>query len=218
MQRPRIHHRRYAPVAAKHHQQVADHGGFALLVQLDDRFSGQLLQGHFDHAHRAFHDGAPGGYDRRGLLALQHGVGDLGGVRQVVDPRFDNFHTGNMQALADLMGQLVVHFIHPRAQGDGGGFVFPVVVAEQPGKLTHGRLALYFDEIRVIFDLENGFEGIADPISDYGTDHDRVALLVVNLDGRYFQRDRPQGDHLLGVERIGVKKAALFDSADVLAE
>ena len=32
-------------IAAEHYQQVADHGGFFLLVQFDDVFAGELFQG-----------------------------------------------------------------------------------------------------------------------------------------------------------------------------
>jgi hypothetical protein len=47
-------------LAAQHHEQVRDHRGLALLIQLDDVLVLEPLQRQMDHADRAFHDPLPG--------------------------------------------------------------------------------------------------------------------------------------------------------------
>src|ERR1700759_374700 len=63
-------------VAAQHDEQVGDHRGLALLVQLDDVLVLEPLQGQLDHADRALHDRPPGADHGGRLLLAQHGLGD----------------------------------------------------------------------------------------------------------------------------------------------
>ena len=84
---------------------------FFLIIKLDDVPAGEVFQGHLNHTNGAFHDGAPGSNDGGGLLALQHGLRNFGGIGQIVDPRFDDFDTGDVQAFADLVCQLLIHFV-----------------------------------------------------------------------------------------------------------
>ena len=75
-------------VAAKDHQKVGDHSGLAFLVQLDQAAFAQTGQGHFNGTDGAFNDHVAGVDDGGGLLALEHGGGDLRGVGQVSDAGF----------------------------------------------------------------------------------------------------------------------------------
>jgi benzoate membrane transport protein len=81
-------------LAAQHHEQVRDHGCLALLVQLDDALVVQPLQRELDHADRALDDPLPRGDDGAGLLLAQHGLSDLGGVRQPGEPGLDDPDAG----------------------------------------------------------------------------------------------------------------------------
>src|SRR3546814_10183855 len=56
VQRAGVDDRLRCAVAAKHHQQVADHAGLALLVELDHAVLLQLVQRHLDYAHGAGDD------------------------------------------------------------------------------------------------------------------------------------------------------------------
>ena len=58
----------------------------------------QLVQRRLDHADRAVDDLGPRGDDRRGLLALEHGLGDLGGVGEMTDPYLDDLDPGDLDA------------------------------------------------------------------------------------------------------------------------
>src|SRR5687768_16998242 len=80
-----VDHRLRVAIAAQHHQQVADHCRLPLFVELDDRLRRQHVERHFHHADRAFHNALARRDDGAGLLALQHGRRDLGGVCQVAD-------------------------------------------------------------------------------------------------------------------------------------
>src|SRR5690348_7415694 len=73
-------------LAAQHDQQVGHHGGFAFFVELDDVLFFEPAQRELDHADRALNDFHPGADDGAGLLLAQHGLGDLGGIRQPGQP------------------------------------------------------------------------------------------------------------------------------------
>ena len=70
-------------VGAQDHQQVRDHLRSALVVHGDDVAVLQAPERLVHHGDRAFHDLLAGGDDGSGLLALEHGLGDLGRVGQV---------------------------------------------------------------------------------------------------------------------------------------
>ena len=59
-----------------------------LLVQLDQAAFAQAGQGHFNGTDGTFNDHVAGVDDGGGLLALEHGGGDLRGVGQVSDAGF----------------------------------------------------------------------------------------------------------------------------------
>src|SRR5215831_13481659 len=69
-------------LAAQDHEQVGDHGGLALLVKRDYIFFLQPPQRELNHADRALDDLHPGADHGAGLLLAQHGLGNLGGIRQ----------------------------------------------------------------------------------------------------------------------------------------
>jgi len=58
-------------LAAQDHEQVGDHRGLALLVQLDDALVLEPLQGELDHADRSLDDPLPGADHGVGLLLAQ---------------------------------------------------------------------------------------------------------------------------------------------------
>src|SRR5659263_372965 len=83
VERAGVHHRGDPRVAGEDNEEVGDHGRLALVVELDDLVTVQPLERLLHHGDRALHDLLAGRDDRRGLLALQHGLGDLGGVGPV---------------------------------------------------------------------------------------------------------------------------------------
>src|ERR1022692_66046 len=64
-------------LAAQHHEQVRHHRRLALLVQFDDAFFLQPLQGQLDHADRPLDYALPRAHNGVGLLLPQHSLGDL---------------------------------------------------------------------------------------------------------------------------------------------
>ena len=85
-------------VGAEHDEQVGDHRRLALLVQFDDMFAAQTLQGHVDHRHGALDDLFAGRNNGVGLLTAQHHGGDFGSIGQIVDAGFDHLDAGHRQA------------------------------------------------------------------------------------------------------------------------
>ena len=92
-------------LAAEHDEQIADHGGLALLVEVHDMFFGELLERHVDHAHRAVYDLLARGDDGLGLLAAQHGLRDLGRVGQMRETRLLDVHAGLFEPLMQFLAQ-----------------------------------------------------------------------------------------------------------------
>ena len=90
-------------IAAQHHQKIADHGGFAFLIQFYHTAFGKTRQRHFHHAYCAVYDHLAGINDGGRLLALQHDGCDLGSVGQVGDAGFDDLNTGFRHPLLDLI-------------------------------------------------------------------------------------------------------------------
>ena len=83
----------------QHNQQVADHIGLPLLIELNDVLRFQLRQGHFHHTNRAIDDLPACSHNGLGLLPLEHGAGNFLGVRQVADSGFDHLYAGLLQAI-----------------------------------------------------------------------------------------------------------------------
>ena len=69
-----------------------------------------------NHAHCAFDDLAAGGDDGASLLALQHGLGNLRGIGQVRNSRFQNLHASGCQSFLDFLLQMFGDFRRVAAQ------------------------------------------------------------------------------------------------------
>ena len=66
-------------------------------------FSLKQVERPVDHAHRALDDLLAGGDDRLGLLAAEHGLGDLGRVGEMREARLVDLDAGLGQALLELL-------------------------------------------------------------------------------------------------------------------
>ena len=63
IQRPRIDNRLRRFITAEHDEQVGDHGGLLVVVEVDDIFTRQLVEGHLHHRHSTFYNLFAGGDD-----------------------------------------------------------------------------------------------------------------------------------------------------------
>src|SRR6202142_3522620 len=91
-------------LAAEDDQEVGHHCGLPLLIQLDDSLLGELPQRHLDHADGAEHDLLARGDHRLGLLAAEHRLGDLRGVREVRQAGLLDAYPGPGKAVLGLLG------------------------------------------------------------------------------------------------------------------
>ncbi|MCY1005886.1 hypothetical protein OV079_09955 [Nannocystis pusilla] len=106
----------------------------------------EAAQAHLDHADGALDDLPAGGDDGLGLLAPQHGLGDLGGVGEVREATVDDLEAGDVEPGLDLLLQAGVDLVLVAAQGD---LAVVRVVGEARGDGADGRLALDGDEAAV---------------------------------------------------------------------
>ena len=166
--------------AAEHDQQIADHGGLALLVEIDDVFFGQFLERHVDHAHRAVHDLLARGDDGLGLLAAQHGLRDLRCVGEMRDPGLLHLHAGLFEPLMQLLAQGNGHGVTPAPQREF--ILLAIVIGVAAGEMAHGRLALHGDVMLVVVDVEASLRGVLHAPDDDRGDFNGVAALVVHLE------------------------------------
>src|SRR3546814_19449870 len=77
VQRAGVDDRLRCAVAAQPHEQVADHAGLALLLELDHAVLLQLVERPLDHAHRTGHHRPSRGADCVGPLPLPPPLGDI---------------------------------------------------------------------------------------------------------------------------------------------
>ena len=70
---------------------------------------GKLTQGHLDHVDRSAHNLAASRDDSVGLLAAQHGLGDLGSVGQVREARIVHGNAGHGKTGGQLAAQDLAH-------------------------------------------------------------------------------------------------------------
>ena len=63
--------------AAKDNHEIADHGGFALVVENDNVLFGEFLERHVHHADGALNNFLARGDDGFGLLPAEHGLGNF---------------------------------------------------------------------------------------------------------------------------------------------
>ena len=76
------------------------------------------VERHLDHAHGALDDLRASRDDRVRLLAAEHRVGDLGGVREVADAGLDDLDAGLLQPVLDLGLELLGDLGRVGAQRD----------------------------------------------------------------------------------------------------
>ena len=145
-------------------------------------FLSEVLERHLDHADRALHDFASGGDDGFGLLAAEHGLGDLRRVGEVGEAGLLDPHSGlgeprrdsvrrpsaTSSALSRSVGSSSVSANSLRIIGVGARHV------------AGGRLALGRHVPLEIIDVEGRLRGIFDPPHDDRGDFHRVAALVVH--------------------------------------
>jgi len=205
-------------LGTEHDHEVADHLGLLVVAEIDDLLGFQVFESQLDHTDGTFDDFLPGGDHGGGLLALEHGAGDLGGVGQVADACLDDLDAGDGKAGGQASLELVVDLGGSGAQGDLGVVVLEVVVRIMPGQFAQGRLVLDADEMRVVVHLEHGPEGVADAPDEHGADHDRVADLVVDLDRLAVEVAGPDGDLALAEEGVDPREAVALDRSLVLAQ
>ena len=98
-------------VAAQHREQVRHHRRPTLSVELHDAFLVQPLERHLHHADGAVDDAPARRDDRLRLLASEHGLGDLGRVREARQPRLDHVHPGGFDTSRDLGGEPCVDLL-----------------------------------------------------------------------------------------------------------
>ena len=103
-------------LAAQDDEQVGDHSGLALFVQLDHAFLFETLQGQLDHADRAFDDPEPSADHGAGRLLAQHGLGDLRRIGQPGQPGLNDVHPGLPDPVGDLGRELPGDLLHVLAQ------------------------------------------------------------------------------------------------------
>ena len=88
----------------------------ALLVEFDDVFIAQLVDGHLDHAYRSVNDLCAGSDYRRSLLSLQHGCRYLFRVRDVRDADFFDHETGESDLLSEFYFHLFCNLLRASAE------------------------------------------------------------------------------------------------------
>ncbi len=169
-------------IGAEDDQKVADHGGFALIVQLDYIFAGEFSQGHFDHADRTQDDFLSSRDDRFGLLAPKHDAGDFRRIGQMVEAGFLDHDPGPVESVLELRLERHGDFGGVAAQGDLFLFMLSVIIGVRGGQMADGGFALNGYELLVIIDIEHGFGGIFHAPDDDGRDFNRVAPLIVDLE------------------------------------
>ena len=166
-------------LAAEDDQQVADHGGLALFVQLDGALLLEHLQRHVHHADGAFDDFAPRRDDGAGLLAPQHRGGDFLRVSQVTDSRFQHLHAGLRQPRLNFTLELLGHLERVAAQAHLPFLVRVVGVLRR--QVAQGRFGLHVDVVVVVIHLERRLGGIYDAPHDDGRNFYRAAVVIVHL-------------------------------------
>jgi hypothetical protein len=147
-------------VGAQHDQQVADHGGLALVVELHDGALGQALERRLDHATapctilwRAADDGF-------GLLAAQHHLRDLGRIGQVAELGVLDHHAGVGEALLQFFAQARGGRSSPSAAWSRPGPGRRLVVGELRGHVADGGLGLHPDVVLEVVDLEHRLRAV----------------------------------------------------------
>ncbi len=169
-------------IGAEDDQEVADHGGFALIVQLDHIFDRELFQCHFDHADRTQNNFLSSRDDGFSLLAPKHGAGDLRCIGQVVESSFLDHDTGLVEAFLEFGLERHGDFAGVAAQGDLFLSMLALIIGVRGGQVADGGFALNGYELLVIIDIEHGFGGIFHAPDDDGRNLNRVAALVVDLE------------------------------------
>ena len=190
--------------------------GLLGVVQLDDLLTGEPLQGHLDHADRPLDDLLPRRDHGAGLLALEHGVGDLGRVGQVADPGLQDLDPRLLEPVLDLGLEVLGDLGRVAPQRDLPLGVRVIRVAQR--HVPQGGLALDVDEVVVIVDVEERLGRVDHLPDDDGGDLDRVARQVVDLEALALEVPDPERDGPLGEERVDPAEPRFADRAVVVAE
>ena len=106
IQRTRVNHRLRRLIGTEHHEQVAHHGRFLLLIEVYNLLSRELVERELHHRHGTIDNLLTSGDDSTGLLALEHDGCNLGGVCQIVDASLYHLDARHREALVELLHQL----------------------------------------------------------------------------------------------------------------
>lgn len=167
-------------LAAEYDHEIADHGGAALVIEVDDVFGAELFEGHFDHGDGAHDEGFPRGDDGGGLLAAEHGAGDFGGIGEMGEAAFVDGDAGDAEARDELGAEFAGDLLVIAAQRDF--LVLEIIVGIARPDRADGDFDLGYDELQIVIDIEGGLRCVGDAPDELGGDFDRVAARIVDLD------------------------------------
>lgn len=232
-------------VGTQDHEQIADHGCLAFLVEFHHFLRFQLVESHFYHGDSAFDNLFSGRDYGRSLLATQHDGGYLRSVGEIIQSGLDNLDAGHCQAFVELLLELGVYFVARTAEGDLVVLAVFLVVGVAAGDFPQRGVALDSDKsvqgfcgsvgiLRVLFDLsvgadgyrggvrgvhvENGAIGVVDFPDKHHAYHHRVADLVIDLYRGDVHVADSERDFLFVHERIDPEIARPAESAAIFSE
>ena len=160
-------------------------------------------------------DALAGRDDSRRLLPAQHRSRDLGGVRQVAEPRLHHLHARAGQPVLKLGLQVLRDVVRVAPQRQG---IVIRVVRIRGRQMPHGGLALHVHVLLVPVNLEHSLERIVHAPDDDRRDLDRVSRKVVHLQLLAIQSARPERYRPAHHERVPPVKPRLLDRPLVAAE
>ena len=90
-------------IAAQDHQQIRNHRGSAVVVELNNLVSTQVIERLLDHTDGPLDNLRSSRHDRAGLLTLKHRCCDFGSISQMANPGFDHLHTRLPQPILNVL-------------------------------------------------------------------------------------------------------------------
>ncbi len=159
-------------------KQIGHHSRFSFIIEFDDFVAAQVLESLLHHTYRTLDNLGSSCDDGRRLLSLQHRGCDFCSVGKMTDSRLDDFHACFIDALLDIVLQLVADLLSIAAQRD---FVVVAIVRMSCCQVSQGSFALHTDIILVIIDFKESFRGVDNTPHDDGGDFDWVSIPIVDL-------------------------------------
>ena len=162
------------------------------------------------------HDHLAGVDDGAGLLALQHDSGDLLGISQIGDARFQYFQPGILHLRLDLstdaLGNLGTGASEAAFVGQavaGGVHIGGHIIGINAHDVAHGAVALQGQIFLEIVHVENRLGRVNHPPHHRYADVHRIAQGVVDLLLAVVQRHHFKGDFLIALRFLSFQAFAM---------